>query len=87
VAGWGSRSVQLLREEGSVAFACEGIEAPNSWSDMAVATVARRYLGRAPDGAPERSVRVAVERVVQTIGSWALGFRAMSEWLQRTSRW
>lgn len=72
VVDWGARSVQLRSEDGTVAFACEGIEAPGSWSDTAVATVARRYLGRAPDGTPEGSVRLLVERVVQTIGGWAL---------------
>jgi ribonucleoside-diphosphate reductase alpha chain len=72
VVDWGSRSVQLRSEDGSVAFACEGIEAPGSWSDAAVATVARRYFGRTPDGSPERSVHVLVERVVHTIGGWAL---------------
>ena len=69
---WDARSVELRGEDGTMAFACEGIEAPGSWSDTAVAIVARRYLGRVPDGAPERSVRQLVERVVQTIGGWAL---------------
>jgi hypothetical protein len=49
----------------------EEIEAPASWSDAAVVTVASRYLGQRPDGSRERSVRSLVECVVRTIGGWA----------------
>ncbi|HEU4975660.1 MAG TPA: adenosylcobalamin-dependent ribonucleoside-diphosphate reductase [Baekduia sp.] len=48
------------------------IEAPASWSRLAVAVVARRYLGRRPHGTPETSIRQLVERVVDAVGGWAL---------------
>ena len=54
---WCERSVQITERDGSVAFACEDIEAPISWSNLAVAVVARRYFAGAPGAAPERSVR------------------------------
>ena len=68
---WCERSVQITERDGSVAFAYEDIEAPISWSNLAVAVVARRYFARAPSAAPERSVRTLVERVVEAIASWA----------------
>jgi ribonucleoside-diphosphate reductase alpha chain len=68
---WAPRSVSIRAHEGKIAFACEDVESPVGWSDAAVATVARRYFGRLPDGSPERSVRRLVERVVRTVGEWA----------------
>jgi ribonucleotide reductase alpha subunit len=71
---WGFRVVTLRDPDGWAAVAADEVEAPVSWSGTAVATVAtvaRRYLGRLPDGTPERSVRALVERVVNTIGGWA----------------
>ena len=68
---WSERSVQLTEPDGRVAFATGDVEAPTSWSNLAVAVVARRYFARAPDAAPERSVRTLVERVVEAISSWA----------------
>jgi ribonucleoside-diphosphate reductase alpha chain len=68
---WASRSVAVYTHDGRVAFARERIEAPTSWSNVAVATVARRYFGRLPDGSPEHSVRGMVKRVLSTIGAWA----------------
>jgi len=68
---WASRMVTLRDPDGRAAVAADEVEAPVSWSGTAVATVARRYLGRLPDGTPERSVRALVERVVNTIGGWA----------------
>jgi ribonucleotide reductase alpha subunit len=56
-----------------MAFACEDVEAPRAWSNLAVAVVARRYLARRPDAAPERSIRtlILIERVVAAIAAWA----------------
>jgi ribonucleoside-diphosphate reductase alpha chain len=69
--GWVARPVELHDHRGAVAFAAADVEAPEGWSPTAVATVARRYLGRLPDGRPERSVRAMVGRVVGTIAGWA----------------
>lgn len=66
---WSKRSLQITEPDGTVAFACENVEAPNSWSNLAVAVVARRYFADGP--APERSVRTLVERVVDAIAGWA----------------
>lgn len=52
-------------------FACNHVEAPISWSNLAVVVVARRYFAREPGGPPERSVRTLIERVVGAIASWA----------------
>jgi len=71
LASWGPRSVLLAARQAPDAGACVQIDAPSSWSSAAVATVARRYLGRLPDGSPERSLRALIERVVHTIGAWA----------------
>ncbi len=68
---WAPRSVAIRAPDGTVAFAGEEVEAPVGWSNAAVATVARRYFGRKPDGSPERSIRELVQRVVGTIGEWA----------------
>lgn len=71
VVEWGARPVAVRCADGRVAFACEQVEAPTSWSETAVATVARRYFARRQDGSQERSVRELLERVVRTIGGWA----------------
>lgn len=68
---WAERSVQNSERDGSVAFARADLEAPISWSSLAVAVVARRYFAREPGVAPERSVRTLVERVVGAIACWA----------------
>jgi ribonucleoside-diphosphate reductase alpha chain len=72
VVDWAQRSVQIPAADGGVAFASEGVEAPLSWSNLAVATVARRYFARDRGGQPERSVRTLVKRVIGAIASWAL---------------
>ncbi len=71
VVEWGARPVAVRFADGRIAFACEHVEAPTSWSETAVATVARRYFARRADGSQERSVRELIERVVRTIGGWA----------------
>jgi ribonucleoside-diphosphate reductase alpha chain len=69
---WGKRSVRITDRDGSVAFRCDHVEAPVSWSNLAVAVVARRYFATDPAGRAEHSVRRLVDRVVTAIASWAL---------------
>ena len=71
LASWGPRPVLLAARQAQDSGAHVQIDAPSSWSNAAVATVACRYLGRLPDGSPERSLRTLIERVVHTIGAWA----------------
>jgi ribonucleoside-diphosphate reductase alpha chain len=68
LVGWCRRSVQITDRDGTVAFACDEVEAPISWSNLAVAVVARRYFASEPE---ERSVRALIERVVEAIAGWA----------------
>ena len=68
---WLVRAVQIHERDGSVAFACDDVEAPAPWSNLAVAIVARRYFGRDPGAVLERSVRTLVERVINAIARWA----------------
>ena len=69
---WSVRAVHVIDPNGNVAFACEDVEAPLSWSKTAVAVVARRYFASPLGGPPERSVRALTERVVGAIADWAL---------------
>jgi ribonucleotide reductase alpha subunit len=69
---WSKRSVQITERDGRVAFECDDIEAPISWSSLPVAVVARRYFAHEPRGGTERSVRSLVERVTGAIASWPL---------------
>ncbi|MHB1837151.1 MAG: hypothetical protein ACYCXW_19550, partial [Solirubrobacteraceae bacterium] len=69
---WSSRTAQIRAHDGTVAFECADVEAPDGWSNLAVAIVARRYFAITGDGTPERSVRDLVERVVGAISGWAL---------------
>jgi len=69
---WSRCSVRITERDGRVAFTADDIEAPLSWSSLAVAVVARRYFATGPDGRREHSVRALVERVVGAIASWAL---------------
>jgi ribonucleoside-diphosphate reductase alpha chain len=71
IVDWSVRSVAITEPNGRVAFSCEDVEAPLSWSSVAIAVVARRYFARAPGAAPERSVRALIERVVGAIAGWA----------------
>jgi ribonucleoside-diphosphate reductase alpha chain len=64
---WARRDLAVRDAGGAVVFEAAGVEAPVDWSDVAVATVAGRWMG-----ADERSVRDMVRRVVETLGAWAL---------------
>jgi hypothetical protein len=54
VVRWARRDGALTDANGAVAFALRDVEAPQGWSDLAVATVARRYFVRPPGGREER---------------------------------
>ena len=69
---WSRCSVRITERDGRVAFTADDVEAPLSWSRLAVAVVARRYFATEPDGPREHSVRELVDRVVGAIASWAL---------------
>jgi len=57
VVDWARRHVMILDSEGASAFSQQGVEAPRNWSDLAVATVARRYFLRPPDQPGEDHAR------------------------------
>ena len=63
----------ITNEEGSVIFEQRDIEAPATWSDMAISVVVSRYFRGIP-GSPERetSIRGLILRVVDTIHRWGI---------------
>lgn len=63
--------MKIAEPDGRVVFAARNVEAPDAWSDLAVAVVARRYFIQEPGAAPKRSVRALVERVIGAIASRA----------------
>lgn len=79
---WGLRLAAIRGEKGEDIFKQEGVEAPASWSDMAVNVVASRYFRGTP-GTPERetSVRQLILRVADTIHRWGVeqGYFASEE--------
>lgn len=70
IVAWSGRRVSLQDRSGQSVYDAE-VEAPATWSDTAVSTVASRYFGTRADGSRERSVRALVGRVVGAIGGWA----------------
>ena len=68
---WSRCSVSITERDGCVAFTADDIEAPLSWSRLAVAVVARRYMATKPGGVREHSIRALVQRVVGAIAAWA----------------
>ena len=72
IVRWSRRTVDVGPAAGDATRALD-IEAPTTWSNLAVATVARRYLGRRADGTRETSVRELLERVIGAIGAWSEG--------------
>jgi ribonucleoside-diphosphate reductase alpha chain len=69
---WEMRSAVINDERGQPVFEQHGIEVPSTWSQTATNIVASKYF-RGQLGAPdrERSVKVLISRVVDTIRSWA----------------
>ena len=52
-------------------FVAEDVEFPTSWSDAAVNIVTQKYM-RVIDGVRETSLRQVIDRVVNTITTWAV---------------
>lgn len=70
---WTKRDAAITNERGEVVFRQEGVEVPESWSQMATDVVVSKYF-RGAVGKPERetSVRQLVGRVVDTITKWGV---------------
>ncbi|MEW6531478.1 MAG: vitamin B12-dependent ribonucleotide reductase [Thermodesulfobacteriota bacterium] len=79
---WVKRSAVIKSESGEVIFEQKDVEAPASWSDMAVNVVVSKYF-RGKPGGPDRetSVRGLILRVVETIHRWGVeqGYFASDE--------
>ncbi len=68
---WSKRSAVIRNKEGEVVFEQTGVEAPSSWSDMAVNVVVSRYFrGKIGTEEREKSIRDLILRVVNTITEW-----------------
>jgi ribonucleoside-diphosphate reductase alpha chain len=68
---WERRTAAITNEKGAVIFEQKDVEAPRSWSQLAVNVVAQKYF-RGHLGHPDRehSVRQLVDRVVCALGRW-----------------
>ncbi len=68
---WSTRSAVITGERGDVVFEQHDIQAPASWSQLAVNVVASKYF-RGHPGKPDResSVRQLIRRVAYTIADW-----------------
>ncbi len=68
---WSTRSAVITSERGETVFEQHDIEAPASWSQLAVNVVASKYF-RGHPGRPDResSVRHLIRRVAYTIADW-----------------
>lgn len=70
---WGTRSAVIRNEDGQVIFEQKDVEAPVSWSDMAVNVVASRYFRGIPGTTNrEKSIKDIILRVADTIHRWGL---------------
>lgn len=68
---WETRSAQITDEQGKVVFEQTDIEAPSSWSQLAVKVVASKYFrGHLGTSSRERSVKQLIRRVAYTIADW-----------------
>jgi len=85
---WEQRSAVINDERGQPVFEQHGIEVPSTWSQTATNIVSSKYF-RGQIGSPqrERSVKVLISRVVDTIRSWgdAQGYFATPEDLESFS--
>jgi ribonucleoside-diphosphate reductase alpha chain len=85
---WELRSAVINDEKGQPVFEQRDIDVPTTWSQTATNIVASKYF-RGQLGSPqrERSVRVLISRVVDTIRAWAeaLEYFATAEDLQAFS--
>jgi ribonucleoside-diphosphate reductase alpha chain len=68
---WNRRTAVITDDAGKPIFEQHEIEAPVSWSDLALNIVASKYFRGAP-GTPQRenSVRTLIFRVANTIATW-----------------
>ena len=69
---WEFRTAAIASETGKTVFEQKDVEVPKSWSQLATNVVVSKYF-RGHVGTPERetSVRQLIDRVVNTIASWA----------------
>jgi ribonucleoside-diphosphate reductase alpha chain len=69
---WELRDASIANESGKAVFEQKGVEVPSSWSQLATNVVVSKYF-RGHIGSPgrERSVKQLIDRVVNTITSWA----------------
>ncbi len=69
---WEYRTAGIANETGKSVFEQKDVEVPDFWSQLAVNVVVSKYF-RGHLGTPERetSVRQLIDRVVNTIASWA----------------
>ena len=70
---WTKKTVAITDDRGKTLFEQKDIEAPESWTDLAVKIVASKYFYGAPN-TPERenSVQKLVNRVANTIANWGV---------------
>ena len=66
---WSRRDARIVNPDGSVVFEMKGVEAPASWSQLAVDILASKYFRKAglPGGGGETSARQTVRRIVRTL--------------------
>lgn len=66
---WGERACKITDASGKAVYELGNIEAPESWSQLAIDIAASKYFRRAglPDGAVETSIRKLIFRVAHTI--------------------
>jgi len=69
---WETRTAAIGNESGKLVFEQKDVEVPSFWSQLATNVVVSKYF-RGHVGTPERetSVRQLIDRVVNTIASWA----------------
>src|SRR5690349_995837 len=69
---WETRTAAIGNESGKLVFEQKDVEVPDFWSQLATNVVVSKYF-RGHVGTPERetSVRQLIDRVVNTIASWA----------------
>jgi ribonucleoside-diphosphate reductase alpha chain len=69
---WELRTAGISNESGKSVFEQKDVEVPKAWSQLAVNVVVSKYF-RGHVGTPDRehSVRQLIDRVVNTIASWA----------------
>jgi ribonucleoside-diphosphate reductase alpha chain len=79
---WERRDATIANEKGEVVFEQKGVEFPTFWSQMATNVAVSKYF-HGPLGSPERerSLRVLISRVADTITAWGIqgGYFASQE--------